>query len=318
VTQRLSATSTRTMAAERSRALFLGIDIGGTKVAVRAEHANGEVAHQSSFTWAPEAGLDDDIDRLRSHLLCLRRPPLAEGRVTGVGVALPTTLDADGRVTAWPNRPTWVGLDVLALLAEFFPGAEIRCADDGDLAAVAEARHSGHADVLYVGVGTGIGGGLVLDGRAYPALGEGSCELGHVVIDRSGPRCTCGRRGCVQAEASGPAVLRRAMALRGRPVSFHELAEGVRDRLPWAVGAVDHGCAALAVAVIGVAELVQPELVIIGGGFAAGIPGFVDVLEAHLACLARPGQRLPRLRLAALGGESSLHGALLAARGHHV
>ncbi|SPF03997.1 ROK family protein [Streptomyces sp. MA5143a] len=297
---------------ERRPAIFLGIDIGGTKVAFRAEDADGQEVRRSSFTWAPEADLDEDVDQLRRHL---RELGLDAARVTGVGVALPATLDATGRVTAWPNRPAWVGLCWLDLLAEFFPSAEVCCADDGDLAALAEAGHAACADVLYVGVGTGIGGGLVLGGRAHPGLGTGSCELGHVVIDRSGARCTCGRRGCVQAEASGPAILRGAARLRGRPVSFQELGEGVLNRVPWAVGAVEHGCAALAVAVTGVVELVQPELVIVGGGFAAGVPGFVDVVEAHLACLARPGQRLPELRLAALGGESSLYGAVLAARG---
>ena len=295
---------------ERSGPVLLGVDIGGTKVAFRAEDTDGE-ARQSSFTWAPGADLAKDIDRLRAHVEGLE---LDGGRIAGVGVAMPATLDDRGRVVAWPNRPAWVGTDFRALLTGLFPAAEIHCADDGDLAAVAEARHAGLDDVLYLGVGTGIGGGLVLGGRAHPGLGRGSCELGHVVIDRSGPRCGCGRRGCVQALASGPAILRHAAGGRGRPVSFQELREGVLNRTPWAVAAVEHGCAALAVAVTGVAELVQPELVIVGGGFAAGLPGFVDVIEAHLTCLSRPGRPIPPLRLATLGGDSSLHGAVLAAR----
>lgn len=97
-------------------------------------------------------------------------------------------------------------------------------------------------------------------------------------------------------------------------MSYQEPREGALNRVPRAVGAVEFGCAAPAVAVTGVVEPVQPELVIVGGGFAAGVPGFVDVFEARPVCLARPGRPLPPLRLAALGGESSLHRAVLAAR----
>ncbi|MQY06292.1 ROK family protein [Actinomadura macrotermitis] len=288
----------------------LGIDIGGTKVALRVEDAAGR-SRESTFRWPVPADPRADRDALRAQVGELR----AEwgGPVTAVGVAVPATLDAAGRVTAWPGRPGWAGLDLRGLLRGLFPDVPVRCADDGDLAALAEAAGTGARHVLYIGVGTGVGGGIVLDGALVPGLGRGSCEVGHLVIDRSGPVCDCGRRGCLQAVASGPATLRRAGRLRGRAAGFADLRAGLEEGRPWARAALEETCAALAVAVIGVTELVRPETVVVGGGFAAGLPGLVPGVAEHVRALARPGVAAPPVRPARLGALSSLHGALLLA-----
>lgn len=234
---------------------------------------------------------------------------------TGVGVAVPATLDARGRVVAWPTRPSWVGLDLAGVLRGLFPAALVHCADDGDLAALAEADAAGCEDLVYVGVGTGIGGGIVLGGRSVPGARRGSCELGHLIVNQGGALCDCGRRGCVQAEASGPATLRRAAAERGAGVGFEDLRAAYADGTPWAVSAVAHSCAALAAALVGVAELVRPAAMVVGGGFAAGIPGLVQEVARRADALARPGHPVAPVRPAQLGGRSSLHGAVLAAAG---
>ncbi|MBI0378685.1 ROK family protein [Streptomyces albiflaviniger] len=296
----------------------LGIDVGGTKVALRLEHDDLSI-RESSFRWAEPDGTDAitsggaarDLELLARHIRELCEPE----RLTGVGVALPATLDATGTVTAWPGRPGWVGVELRGALSALFGEAEVRCADDGDLAALAEAHEAGCPDLLYLGVGTGIGGGIVLNGRPVPGVGRGSCEVGHLIVDRDGPLCDCGRRGCVQAAASGPATLRRAARRRGEEVAFTALREAVRDRKQWAVAALRESGRALATAVAGVCELVRPSLVLIGGGFAAAMPELVAMVAERTTALERPGHPLPPVRAATLGGLSSLHGAVLLARG---
>ncbi|MEV5959486.1 ROK family protein [Streptomyces sp. NPDC051987] len=296
---------------------FLGIDVGGTKVALRAE-GEGLEPCEISFRWprrpaaADGPGWSADLTALAEWTAALRerwrRPILS------VGVAMPASVDAEGRVVGWPNRPSWTGLDLGSALHALFPSAQVNWADDGDLAALAEARAAGFQDVVYVGVGTGIAGGVLVTGRPLPGWGRGSCELGHLVVDRSGPVCTCGRQGCVQAAASGPATLRRATRLRGTDVSFEELAGALADGSGWAVEAVGESCEAVAAAVVGVSELLALDVAVIGGGFARGIPGFTDGVARAVARLARSGRRVT-VREAALGGLSSLHGAVLLARG---
>jgi kanosamine 6-kinase len=244
----------------------------------------------------------------------LHRPP--GDPVTAVGVALPALLGRDGRVRGWPNRPSWQGLALERQLTAFLPGARILVADDGDLAALAEARAAGCRDLVHLGVGTGIGGGIVLDGVLRPGIARGSCEVGHVIVDhRDGALCDCGRRGCVQSLASGRAVLRRAARLLGEQVEFEHLRQAWTAREDWAVEVVTDGAAALAAAATSLAELTHPDLLTIGGGFATALPGYVEEVAARFASLRRPTGPAPDIRAAALGGLSSLDGAVLLARG---
>lgn len=289
----------------------LGIDVGGTKVALRAESDAGRLA-ETTFRWAPGASVDQDLARLAEQVGRLRSGIGAPFRA--VGVAMPATVGPDGRVTAWPSRPEWTGLDLDAALRGLFPGANVAWADDGDLGALAEAEAAGCADLLYVGVGTGVGGGLVLRGALCPGLGRGSFEIGHVVVEREGQRCVCGRRGCLQAVASGPATLRRAERLRAAPSTFDELRRALCEGRPWAVDALRGTSGAVAAAVVSVQELVQPRRALIGGGFAAGIPELVGLVADDVAELGRPGLPPLSVERAALGGLSSLRGAVALAR----
>ncbi|WP_433073865.1 ROK family protein [Dactylosporangium sp. CA-052675] len=273
----------------------LGIDVGGTKVALRLSSG-----FHATFTWPDSSTAQQDLALLGSHVRGLE--------FDAVGVAMPATMDGSGRVTAWPTRPSWIGLDLRAELLRMLAPATVRVADDGDLAAVAEADAAGCADVVYLGVGTGIGGGAVVGGRPCPGPTRGSCEVGHMIVERAGPRCDCGRSGCLQAVASGAATLRRA------GVTFDELRDGWLARDARAVSAVRESCAALAAAAVSLGELFRPALTIVGGGFAAGLPGFVETVAEHTAALGRPGHPPAPVRAATLGGLSSLHGALLLAR----
>ncbi|NUS53595.1 MAG: ROK family protein [Streptomycetaceae bacterium] len=298
------------MAARPAVGPVLGIDLGGTKAALRAEGEDG-ASEESVLRWRAPADPAADWAALTADVRALRS---RWGDFAAVGVAMPALLDREGTVSTWPGRPSWSGFRFVDGLRRVFPGTPVRWADDGDLAALAESVHAGRDDVVYLGVGTGVGGGIVRAGRLFPGPERGSCEVGHIVIDRAGARCDCGRRGCLQATASGPATLRRAAELRGSATDFAGLREALADRVPWAVRAVDASCAAVAAAVVSLAELAHPETTVIGGGFAAGLAGFTARVEAHTRQLARPGTAAPAVTPAALGSLSSLHGALALAR----
>jgi kanosamine 6-kinase len=258
------------------------------------------------MTWRPGAGVEEDIASLAEHLR-----PMA-GKATAAGVAFPATVSADGTVVTWPSRPSWTGLDARALFAGLLPGLPVTIADDGDAAALAEADALGCADLAYVGVGTGVGGGFVAGGRMWPGPGRGSFEIGHMVIRAGGPLCACGRSGCLQAVASGPATLARAAAGRG-PTTFAELRDGFTAGEAWARDAVADSCAAVATALIGVEELLHPSLIAVGGGFAAGLPGYVGLVADHRDRLARTGCGRAPITAASGRALSSLDGAILLA-----
>jgi kanosamine 6-kinase len=288
----------------------LGIDFGGTKVAFRACTARPEVL-EAAFRWPSAGGLEADLLEFDACWQELRARCAAP--IGSVGVAVAATVNRDGRVAAWPSRPSWVGFDLSQFLLSRFPGATVRWADDGNLGALAEAHQANCCDLAYIGVGTGIGGGLVLGGRPYPCLQAGS-ELGHLVVDRRGAVCSCGRVGCVQATASGPATLSRAARLRGSPVSMAELRDGLTGDAPWAQSAVRETAAALATTVVNLSELLGLRLIRIGGGFAHQLAGLVPTVIGEADRLDRLAHAHAAIEPAAFGGLSSLAGALLLAR----
>jgi kanosamine 6-kinase len=315
---------------------LLGIDIGGTKVAVRLRTSNGGGGHGESrgagdpggdgdgdrgragdvdlvMRWATGAGAAEDLAALAS--LVAEAIGKADVPVSRAGVSVAATLSADGAVTAWPGRPSWVGAGLGDALREML-GVPFRTGDDGTLAALAEAWDAGCTDFAYIGVGTGVGGGLVFGGRLHAGAYGGAGELGHVVVDPAGPRCACGRRGCLQAVASGPATIARASGDGGASGALapEEFVAAVRRGDSSALGALQASADALALAVVTLAETVQPALVRIGGGFSAAVPELVPMVADAVRLLQRPGHTLPQVAPAAFGPYSSLEGALLIAQ----
>ncbi|HEU5469377.1 MAG TPA: ROK family protein [Actinophytocola sp.] len=290
---------------------YLGIDIGGTKVAFRLHGRDGE--RETVVRWPAGTDPANDLAALRRGLRAVagRRP---KSGPLSVGVAVPALLDPDGRVLTWPNRPGWRGIDLRGLFDRELPGVPVRFGDDGDLATLAEAYQAGRPDLLYLGVGTGVGGGLFLDGDLLRSDNGPVAEVGHIVVAPDGPPCRCGRRGCVQAIASGPATLRRAARADPTVTGSAALRSALAAGAPWAHRTVRETATALGTAVATVTELVRPAVVRLGGGFAAALPELGAATEAVVRALDRPGHPAPPVEPAAYGAASSLAGAVLLAR----
>jgi kanosamine 6-kinase len=286
---------------------LLGMDIGGTKTAFRLVSSGG-VVRESAVRWKSGGETGADLESLAKAV----RELVGFRKVGRVGVAVPATLDARGRVLVWPNRPAWQGVDLRAHLSGVLRGAEVRFGDDGDLATLAEADQAGGRDLLYVGVGTGVGGGLYLGGRLLRSDNGPVAELGHVVVAPDGPRCGCGRQGCLQALASGPAVLGRAAQFEATDGTT--LRSALSAGATWARQLLQEAAQALATAIVAVTELVRPQLVRLGGGFMAALPELAAATAAAVHALNRPGLPAPAVEPAAHGAMSSLAGAVLLAQ----
>lgn len=287
---------------------FLGIDFGGTKVAFLLAGQDG-YGREETLRWPPG---DDPATGLAAVTDVLRR--LRGRRAIAAGVAVPALLDESGRVVNWPSKPGWRGVDLRGYFARVLPGVPVRFADDGDLAAIGESRQAGGRDLLYVGVGTGVGGGLVLGGRLFRGQHGPVTEIGHVIVAADGPACRCGRRGCLQAIASGPATLRRAASGSAVFRDARALGAALAAGAPGPARAFRETARALAAAIVTVNELVRPGLVRLGGGFACALPELCHAVGTEVRALDRPGHPGPDVELAAYGAQSSLIGAVLLAR----
>ncbi|MEV6612963.1 ROK family protein [Streptomyces sp. NPDC051051] len=287
---------------------ILAVDIGGTKLALRAV-ASGAAVYEDAVLWPVGGAVEDDAELLEASVA---KAVGAWGEApVRIGVATAPNVGADGCVVSWPNRPDWVGRSLRAPFAG--TGAEVLFGDDATLAGLAEARSAGSRDLVYLGIGTGVGGGLVSGGRLLTGAWGTAGELGHLVVDPEGPRCRCGTRGCLQAAVSAEALAAHASAGRGLPTTTSELVAGVDRAEPWAERTVDHAADAIARALRALVELVQPAHVRIGGGLGAALAPLPHRVAQHLSATVRPGRPLPEVGPAVHGPHSSLAGAVLLA-----
>lgn len=258
----------------------IGLDVGGTKVlAVAADDDGHPVAEQ-------KVAVPRDAEGLLDVLATTARAVAEEAgiAVDAVGVGMPGLVDAAGVVRVAPNLRQAEGIDVGSGLSERLGGCPVTIDNDVTCAAAGEwaiGAATGVSDVVMVALGTGIGGGLVVDGRiARGANGFGG-EVGHMVVDPFGPWCPCGRRGCWERYASGSALgrLAREAAQAGRLDLARDLAGGdaedVRGEHVTAAarsGDAQAGAVLLefswwvALGLASLANILDPAMIVIGGG----------------------------------------------------
>jgi glucokinase len=297
----------------------LAIDVGGTKVAAGLVEPGGRLASWAQ-TETPR-GLDAGQLWRTLEVLCDRL--LAEARVdprtglagVGCGCGGPMEWPA-GRVSPL-NIPAWRSFPLREKLQERFPAAPVRLHNDAVCMAVGEhwrGAARGRRNMLGMVVSTGVGGGLVLDGRLIHGATGNAGHVGHVVVDPGGPFCVCGGRGCLEAIARGPALAAWAQGEGWRPgqapVTARDLADDAAQGHPVAIAAMRRAGGALGVAIASVAQLCDLEVVAIGGGLAQAGPLLFGPLEEALRTHAglAYARHVPVVA-AALGQSAGLIGA---------
>jgi glucokinase len=195
--------------------MILGVDIGGTKSAVILGRADGEITARRAEPTEAKSGPQAILARLIAMAReLLKQHEVLPDTLSGIGISCGGPLDTKtGLVYSPPNLPGWEAVPVRAMFEEAFPGATVVLENDANATALAEWRYGagrGTQSMVFLTMGTGIGGGLILDGRLYRGANDLAGEVGHQTILINGPLCNCGKRGCLEALASGPAVARLA------------------------------------------------------------------------------------------------------------
>jgi glucokinase len=318
-------------------ASYGGIDLGGTKIqAVIVDEENTVLGSARRPT--PTSGGPEDVAREMAVALrdAAKAAELGVGgdlkNLAGIGVGSPGTIE-DGKVSSARNLPGWEGTFALADVLSQELGAEVRVGNDVQVATDAEFKlGAGRLYDALLGVfwGTGVGGGLILDGKPWTGRG-GAGEIGHMVVKIDGARCTCGRQGCMEAYAGRAAMEEHARKLheKGRHTDLFKLMkERERTRLTsgiWAralehedelaVEIIDRAVWALGAGVASAINLLDVEAVIIGGGLGVrlGHPyakRIAKAMQPHLFADERP----PHVHVAALGDLGGAIGASLLVR----
>jgi glucokinase len=309
-----------------------GIDLGGTKIQTVIVDDDHDVRGEARVP-TPTTGGPRDVAKAMAGALkeAAESAGVEAGELAGVGVGSPGDVDnGKGTVTSARNLPDWEGSFPLAKELSGALGTRVALGNDVQVATDAEALLGAgkpFRSLLGVFWGTGVGGGIVLDGK--PWIGRGAAgEIGHVVVKRDGARCTCGRRGCMEAYAGRGSMELRARAKEhkgSKTVLFDIMRDRGRDRLTSGVWAraldrgdelatelMDEAIEALGAGVASVQNVLDVEAIVIGGGLGIrlGEPfanRILDAMRPHLFVDSDP----PAVRVAALGDLGGAIGASL-------
>ena len=305
--------------------MIAGIDIGGTSIKGGLCTEAGEILCSGSIgTECSGPGLVEGVSALISRLLRERGASPAE--LAGIGMGIPGTIDgASGKILYANNLRIEDFCIAKEVEARF--GCPVRVTNDANAAALGEAKFGsgkGYRDAILITLGTGVGGGVILDGRIFEGNAGAGTELGHMVIVAGGEPCTCGRRGCLEAYASATALIRETRrAMAAHPES--RMWEGISDlaevdgRTAFAHRSEDAAAAEvveqylywLGEGLLNLASIFRPEVILLGGGISKEGENLTRPLQKKMDAEIYGGPHGPRvgIRIAALGNRAGLVGA---------
>jgi len=315
---------------EVSDPCFIGVDVGGTKVAAGLVDSIGKISHQTRTPMEPTdaaAGLAAVTAAIDSVTAAAKLNQESQRLISCIGICAPGPLcPRTGVVINPPNLPGWRNFPLAELVSKAYR-LPVRIDNDGNAAALAEAiwgAGRGYRNIFCATIGTGIGTGIVFDSGIYHGRTGAAAEGGHITIDYRGPRCGCGKLGCIEALASGPAIARRAAEkiAAGRSSSILEQAGGRLDQITsemlgraylagdlLAKEVLQETAMYLTVWLGNIVDLLEPDVMIIGGGAASMLQPFFGEIRDWLPswCINSHCQEVP-LVTAHYGADAGIAG----------
>jgi glucokinase len=315
---------------EDTPALYVGVDVGGTNIAAALVRESGEVVARGKRRTPQEGTPGQSLEQILGAIDdVLGEAKVAADGLTGIGLGIAGPVEPEtGRVVKTPNMNLG-GLQVVAPVEERF-GVPAALGNDVNVGTLGEwwlGAARGARSAFGIFVGTGIGGGLIIDGKLVTGARNAAAEVGHMVMELDGPLCGCGNRGCFEAMASRTAIERdiREAIDSGRESAIAELLDGDLSRvksgaLKKALAAGDglvtevmnHACEVLGYACLSVQHLIDPEVIVLGGGVVEACGDFVmpiveKILREDPFLGGQPGGRVVESQL---GDDAGVLGAV--------
>ncbi len=318
---------------------YIGVDLGGTNIAVGIVDENSKIVKKASVPTKPERGADAvvaDMAAVAKNLLLELNIPLSE--VASAGVATPGTADTDRGVVVYANNIPFSSYPLADRLSSLLGGIPTYIENDANAAAKAEAFAGVAKGAQYsvmITLGTGLGGGVIIDGKVYAGFNYAGAELGHIVIEKDGRQCSCGRKGCWEAYSSATGLVnitkdrvKEALAA-GKTTKIMDIVGGDLNKISAKtafqamkaddeVGAqiVDEYISYLACGIVNIINIFQPNVLSIGGGVChEGDYLMKPLLEKVFGeTYSREGTPRTQIKIAELGNDAGIIGAAVLGR----
>ena len=308
--------------------LAVGIDIGGTSIKGAVINDEGKVLTRFAMDVNKSASGEKEVNRFCDVMINSLHEYDPHMKLEGVGIGMPGILDMDkGVVVSSPNLPTWDGLDIRSIISKRM-SLPVFLNNDANVAALAEARYGSgkeYNDLIMLTLGTGVGGGIVINNKLYDGHKHMGAELGHMVIRVNGEKCGCGRRGCFEAYASATALIRETKKEMDKcPDSLmHEVVkelgkinakvvfEASRKGDKAASRVMKRYVKYLGEGILNYCNIFRPEVVVLSGGVANEGDYLLDQVRRYLKkhTYGMKGSPKVELKVASLGYDSGKIGA---------
>ncbi len=316
----------------------IGVDLGGTNIAVGIVNENYEIVKKGSVPTLAQRGPEPivhDMAELCKKLLAECEVEVAD--VAGAGIACPGTVNPVTGIVEYANNIKFSDFPLVELFAKEMdmPAEKIKIGNDANLAALGEAvagAAKGSKSSVMITLGTGVGGGVILDGKMLMGCAFGGAELGHTVIEMNGRPCSCGKNGCFEAYCSATALVKltKEKFEETSGTLMHEMCENDINRVGGrtafsamkqgdkaATEVVDAYISYLACGVANLINIFQPEVFTIGGGVSGEKDNLLIPLKKEVAkqIYSKDGTLVTNLCIATLGNDAGIIGAAAFASG---
>lgn len=297
-----------------SKKNVLGIDIGGSSIKWGVVNPDGKILKSGRIKVNDRA--PEKVISLLGGLI-KEKTSDPEHKIVGVGVGSPGLVDRTRKIVRLsPNFPLWDNVHIVDKLKPFADGIEITFENDANLLVYSETRWGGAvgcSNVVVLTLGTGVGGGVMIDGNLFRGSGGGASELGHIPLDVNGPRCECGATGCFEAFCNIRGTMRMAETVFPKtmvPETPSELTKAAEMGDEWAIETWKRVGHYLGVGVAALVNIFNPEVILVGGGLAnAGKWLFEPAAEVAAKRSYTPSWEEVRFQRAELKDEAGLLGA---------
>ena len=305
---------------------YLGIDLGGTFIKGGIVDSDGNIIVKDKTPTQSDLGANKVAENIAN--LCislLKQANLKKDDVVGVGMGSPGMIDSERGEVVFANNLNWEQVKICDEVQKL-TGLKVKIANDANVAALGETKFGcgkNYKNTVFITLGTGVGGGIVIDGKLFEGNRSAGAEMGHSVIVAGGEQCTCGRKGCLEAYASATALIRDTKrAMQNNPNSLMweigsldkvdgKTAFDYADKDADAKAVVDNYIEKLGVGLTNIANEFRPEVIMLGGGVCAQGDNLIVPLQAFVDKEIYAGSKGPQVKLliATLGNDAGLLGA---------
>lgn len=299
---------------EKAAPIRIGIDIGGTDTKIGLVDVHQKLIDAVCIPTEAEKPVKEVIQKVGERALeLLEKNGIPMDQCVGAGIGVPGTVDRKAGVVRYSNNIRWEEVHLADEIGKYLP-IPVEIANNADCAALGEAVAGAGkecSDVVMLTLGTGVGGGIILDGEIYEGRGMGGSELGHMVIVENGEPCTCGRRGCLEAYVSITALKREAYRAAGKEMDQEEIFALAEQGDPEMKKVVDTYIRRLGLGIVNIVNIFRPQLVLLGGDIPKQGEALLSPLRRIVEeeCFGGVKGDVPEIEEAILGREVGMIGA---------